>query len=429
MGGNYTLCDGHIFAPDTTVLIAFLSPNFRSYDSKQGTRLSEMIEHQIANFAESNPETEILYHGAPVQSVYNSRQIKKDLLLTISASLILILALLIVCFRKKSSILFLLLPVIYGVLFALAAMYIIKGSMSLMAMGIGAIVMGVAFSYCMHMITHFKYVSNPIKVLKDQTVPVILGSLTTIGAFMGLVLTKSELLQDFGLFASLGLVGTTVFCLLFLPQFFNPRNNKKSEKAFAILEKINSFPFERQRWLIVLILVVSAVCYVMSSRVQFDADLRNIGYDDPTVVRSRNLLAAKTTGDKSNVFFAAVAEDLDSALIYSSSLHATWVILKSEATIEGYSPTSSLFTTTGEQPDLIHLWGDFWTQARKDAQHPEAAAPNLSSLSEAVAKAEREHIQRALRHCGNSRQKASQILNISPATLWRKMKELDIPFD
>ena len=33
-------------------------------------------------------------------------------------------------------------------------------------------------------------------------------------------LPKSPLLRDFGMFASLGMVGTTGFCLIFLPQFF-----------------------------------------------------------------------------------------------------------------------------------------------------------------------------------------------------------------
>ncbi|MDL2315272.1 hypothetical protein LJC16_03330, partial [Bacteroidales bacterium OttesenSCG-928-C19] len=88
MGGNFTLYEGHLFTPDTLTAIAFISPNFKSFDSKQGVRLAEMIEKEIKIFQEKNPGVEILYHGAPVQSVYNSRQIKKDLILTISISLL-----------------------------------------------------------------------------------------------------------------------------------------------------------------------------------------------------------------------------------------------------------------------------------------------------------------------------------------------------
>ncbi|NDV63744.1 MMPL family transporter [Bacteroides sp. 224] len=368
-GGNYAFYNSHIFTADTTVVVAFLSPNFKAFDSKQGIRLAEMIEQEISSFQQQYPDIEILYHGAPVQSVYNSRQIKKDLLVTISISLILICVILLVCFKNKSTLVYLLLPVGYGVLFALAVIYLIKGSMSLMAMGIGAIVMGVAFSYCMHVITHYKYVSDPEEVLKDQTVPVILGALTTIGAFMGLLLTKSELLQDFGLFASLGLVGTTVFCLLFLPQFFKPENNRRSEKAFALLEKINSFPFEKQKWLLGLIVVASIICFIASDKVRFDSDLRNIGYNDARVMRSRALLESKTTDSHSTIYFASAATSLDSALIYNKELCMELDKLADRNLINSYSASASLFIPVGEQQKRIERWNVYWTTEKQTDVH------------------------------------------------------------
>ena len=92
----------------------------------------------------------------------------------------------------------LLVPVVYGAFFALAVIYLIKGGMSLMALGIGAIVLGVALSYCLHVLTHYKYVSDPETVLREQTKPVIMGSLTTIGAFAGLFIYISFLFVAIG---------------------------------------------------------------------------------------------------------------------------------------------------------------------------------------------------------------------------------------
>lgn len=364
-GGSFTIYGNHIFTADTTVVIAFITPNFSSLDSKQGILLADMIEDEIASFQQSHPEIEILYHGAPIQSVFNSRQIKKDIFITISISLLLICFILIVCFKNKSTLVYLVLPVVYGVFFSLAVMFLIKGSMSLMALGIGAVVMGVAFSYCMHVITHYKYVSDPIVVLKDQTVPVILGCLTTIGAFMGLMLTKSELLKDFGLFASLGLMGTTFFCLIFLPQFFSPKRNKKSDKAFALLEKINSFPLEKQKWLIVLILVVSAICYITSDKVEFDSNLQNIGYHEEKVLNSRHLLESKTSNNHFTIYFGAISEDLDSALIYNRQLTKKLDELVANGNIYGYSNPATLFIPTDEQQERIDEWSEYWTEDKK----------------------------------------------------------------
>lgn len=365
LGGNFTFYNNHIFTSDTTIAIAFLTPNFKAFDSKQSLRLADMIEKEIKVFQKENPQLEILYHGAPIQSVFNSRQIKKDLAVTISVSLAIILTILLICFKNKSTLLYLLLPVTYGVLFSLSTIYLMKGSMSLMAMGIGAIIMGVAFSYCLHVMTHYKYVSDPEIVLRDQAKPITIGALTTIGPFVGLLLTKSDLLHDFGLFASFGLIGTTLFCMVFLPHFFRPEKNKKSERAFEFLERFNSFPFEKQKWLLVLIGLISVVCFIFSGKVKFDSDLRNIGYNEPKIMKSLKLLNSKAAQGYETVYFASVANNMDSALIYNKQLSARLDELVKEGKVKGYAAPSSIVIPLEEQQKRIDQWKAYWTPERK----------------------------------------------------------------
>ena len=363
-GGNYKMVYRHFFTPDTTVGIAFLSPNFKAFDSKSGTRLVEMIEETVASFNIDNPDIEILFHGAPVQSVFNSRQIKKDLVFTLGISVLFICIIIGLCFKNKSTLFMLLGPVAYGTFFSLACIYLIKGGMSLLAIGIGAIVLGVALSYCLHVLTHYKYVNDPVRVLKDQAKPIFLGCLTTVGAFVGLLFTKSALLQDFGIFASLALIGTTAFCLIFLPHFFRPEKNKRSDKAFAWLEKINTFPLDKQKWLLVCITIVCAVCFYTQRWVTFDSDLKNIGYHEPEIVRSRELLAEKTTRGNASIFYATTSHDLDSALMYNKQMTAMLDSIRGAGDIQGLSKAATLFPAKNEQSTRIQYWHHFWTPER-----------------------------------------------------------------
>ena len=365
MGGNYKIMESHFFTPDSTIAIAFLSPNFKSFDSKQGTWLVEMLEGEIAKFEAANPEIEILFHGAPVQSVFNSRQIKNDLVTTLGFSLILIGLIIWGCFRNKSTLLLLLVPVIYGAFFSLSGIYLIKGSMSLMALGIGAIVLGVALSYCLHILTHYKYVSDPETVLREQTKPVIMGSLTTIGAFMGLVFTKSELLSDFGLFASLGMVGTTVFCLVFLPHFFRPENNKINKKAFALIEKLNTYPFEKKTWLVVLVLAVFVISLFTGKNVGFDSDLKNIGHYEPDIMRSQAIMAQKTMPGMHSKYYAVLSKDLDSALTYNIALENKCRELADSGLIKKFSNTAMLMLPSNIIQERISLWENFWSEDKE----------------------------------------------------------------
>ena len=236
--------------------------------------------------------------------------------------------------------------------------------MSLMAMGIGAIVMGVALSYCLHVLTHYKYVSDPIQVLKDQSTPVILGCLTTIGAFLGLLFTESDLLKDFGWFASFAMVGTTLFALVFLPHFFRPESNRRSDKAFKVLDKINSYPMDEKRALRIVLEVICVVTFFTAGWVTFDSDLRNIGYNEPKVVKSRQLYEEKNSKGYATQYYAATSEDLDEALVYNKAIIATLDSLQQEGVLHQYSKVSNLFIPLAEQEERIALWKDYWTEER-----------------------------------------------------------------
>ncbi|MDR1223488.1 MAG: MMPL family transporter [Tannerella sp.] len=364
LGGNYALYGNHLFTADTAVALVFISPDFISFDSKAGTRLVKKIEHSIRQLEAAFPDLEVLFHGPPVQSVFNSRQIKQDLALTMGVSLLFACFLIMICFRNRSTLPMLLLPVAYGAFFAMACMFCLQGMMSLMALGIGAIVLGVALSYCLHVITHFKYVTDPVHVLRDQVKPVILGILTTVGAFMGLMFTQSALLRDFGLFASLAMAGTAVACLFFLPHVFDRVENRRFEKAFRVLEKINTCPLDRQGWLLALILIVFVASLFTSSRVTFDANLRNIGYYEPAVVRSMELYAEKTSRGLAVSNYAATSENLDSAFICNRAVSRICDSLQAAGRIRSYTHSSAVLLPKREQEKRIAAWKDYWTDER-----------------------------------------------------------------
>ncbi len=364
LGNSQIMYESHLFTPDTTVALSYISPNFKSFDSGSGRRLVSLIEDEIKQVEASHPDCEILFHGAPVQSVNNSRQIKKDLSMTIAISLLLVCIGISVCFKNKSTIPMLICPVIYGAFFALAMMYLVKGSMSLMALGIGAIVLGVALSYCLHVITHYKYVSTPERVLRDQAAPVFLGCLTTIGSFLGLLFTSSELLSDFGLFASFALVGTTFFSLIYLPHFFNPERNRRSRKAFRALERFNSHRFEKHKWLIAAIVILSCVCFYTQRFVTFDADLTHINFTSEKVKRSQALLQSKTQPGLVTTYYASSDSSLDVALAKSRMMYETLDSLKAKGKIRGYSKAASLFPTEEEQETRLERWSELWSEER-----------------------------------------------------------------
>ena len=362
--GNYKTIDNHFFVPDSTVCIAFITPRYSATNTGQGSAMFQMLNELIDQYAKSHPQVRISYHGTPASGYYNSTQIKHDLTTTIAGALVLVLLFLLYCFRRWDTIPLLLLPVAFGTLFGLAMMYWLKGEFSLLALGIGGVVLGVAMSYVLHVLTHHQYVSDPEQLLRDQVKPVLLGCITTIGSFAGLLFVNTDLLRDFGLFAAFAILGTTLFSLIWLPQMLSSKTNKH---AFSWLDRINAYPFDRKRPLLVAILLVVLLgvgAYLVGGT-HFDADMHNLGYEAEITEHSENLLRDKTyTGDKTK-YFASQGRTMEEAIDHFAILDHKLDSLQRLGLVKSYTHTNQLLVALHTQQQRIDAWHRYWTPERQ----------------------------------------------------------------
>ena len=362
--GNYKTIDNHFFVPDSTVCIAFITPRYSATNTGQGSAMFQMLNELIDQYAKSHPQVRISYHGTPASGYYNSTQIKHDLTTTIAGALVLVLLFLLYCFRRWDTIPLLLLPVAFGTLFGLAMMYWLKGEFSLLALGIGGVVLGVAMSYVLHVLTHHQYVSDPEQLLRDQVKPVLLGCITTIGSFAGLLFVNTDLLRDFGLFAAFAILGTTLFSLIWLPQMLSSKTNMH---AFSWLDRINAYPFDRKRPLLVAILLVVLLgvgAYLVGGT-HFDADMHNLGYEAEITEHSENLLRDKTyTGDKTK-YFASQGRTMEEAIDHFAILDHKLDSLQRLGLVKSYTHTNQLLVALHTQQQRIDAWHRYWTPERQ----------------------------------------------------------------
>ena len=364
--GSFNIIDGHFFCPDSTVAIAYLAPAFRSLDSWSATHFAKMLSKAQKEFEATHPDVKVHAHGDPIGSVSNAGRIRSDLVVTVGISIVLILILIGLCFRSFSFISELLLPIVYGMAFSMACIYWIKGGMSLMALGLGAIVLGVAISYCLHVLIHHFFVGDPEKLLLDESTPVSLGCITTVGAFCSLLFTESDLLRDFGMFASFALLGSTFFSLAFLPHFLPRRHAKADDKTFRRISRLNNLPFDKKPWFLALMVIILVVGIAFSGKVKFDSDLRNLDYNSPAEVEAEGLFNEKNNDGFFHLYFATVSTDIDEALEADKSLMTKLDSLKQKGLVHGYTDMiPKLFITQEEQEQRIAAWNAYWTPERK----------------------------------------------------------------
>ena len=363
-GASSRFSHDHLYSADGKVCFGFITPSFGTDNSREASRLISVMEEVRDEVRTLYPGVDILFHGSIVLSGGNSRRMHTDIYVTVGVAMLVILLLLTFCLKRPSYILLAVCALGTGVLLALAVLFVAQGGMSLMSLGIGAIVLGVAFSYVLHVLVHYIYTGDADFTLAEQTRPVLLGSLTTIGAFTGLLFTQSRLLSDFGFFALLVIVGTTLFSLIVIPHLL-PRNYTPNRLAFRLLERANAYPIHHNKPVFVLTMAWVLLCLCFSGRYTFDSDLRHIGYTSPNCAEAQASWKRHVDEGYDKLYFASVGPSLEEALQALPVMERTLDSLRSEGLAKQGMNISALMPSLAKQTERLTAWQDYFSEKRQ----------------------------------------------------------------
>ncbi len=356
---NYTLIDGYIFSKDEQTLLCYINPTEESDIST----LIDVIESTIAEVQEEHETVETSYFGAPAVAEYNARQIKKDSMFTMNLAILIVVIFMGLAFRMRYGILLLLTPVVFGGLFSLSMVYLIQGSISLIAVGSGSVILGISLSYAIHILSHANHCHDARTLLRELSAPLTIGSFTTIGAFLGLLFTNSTLLQDFGLFSSLTLVGTTLFALIFLPHFLAFQPHQKQRSVGRWIDKISKYRPDKNKPILLLIGGISLVAWLFFNDVRFDTDVMNINYTPPHLAAAEeqlNQFVDLEDGESNVVFLASSKGGNQAASGYQQLCHRL-DSLQREQQLLSYAHIKMFILPDSIQQHRLERWKQFWT--------------------------------------------------------------------
>ncbi|MFI3332223.1 MAG: 1-acyl-sn-glycerol-3-phosphate acyltransferase [Rikenellaceae bacterium] len=367
LGNNfsYSIIEDYLFSQDGRTLISYIEPN-SNLSSKDTKLMVTSIENSIEKLAAQYPDVVIDYYGAPIVAEHNARQIKQDSIVTLNIALLLVVVLLSIAFRNRYSALLVLLPVLYGALFALSIISIVQGSISIIAVGAGSIIFGIALSYSIHLLSHTLHCQDVSEVIRDLAYPLTVGSFTTIGAFAALTFTSSTILQDLGLFASLTLIGTTIFVLIFSPHFVViPKDHGRGEnRILNFVNRSTEALGKVSGALIVLIVVATIVSAFFAGKVGFDSNMMNLNYEPPHLERAGERLSSfsNSSEGESNVFF--IASDLSDDGAASGYLKMCNLLdsLQTNRSISSYSSVARFVVSDSLLRARVDRWQQFWSQ-------------------------------------------------------------------
>ena len=259
---------------------AFLESPYGGTETQKNAALVDSLQAATEAIAASFPELNIRWTGAPVIAVGNARRIKTDTLLCISLSAVLIILLLAYAFPRRRDICLILLSVSVGWVTGMAVLHMITPAVSAVVLGIGSVLIGIAVNYPLHLLVHQRYTSSVRQTLDEVLSPLIVGNITTVGAFLTLVPMQATALRHLGIFASAMLVGTILFCLFVLPHLMSA--DPTHIREITLPERITPRSSRAARlsapWVILALTLIAGLYLWLCPYDRFDSNLNHINY-------------------------------------------------------------------------------------------------------------------------------------------------------
>ena len=301
------------------------------------------------------------YIGGPAIAVANATQIKEDSLLSIAIAAVLIVALLIIVFRKAWNIILIVISVGWGWLFAMAMVSVIHSSVSLIVVGISSIILGIAVNYPLHLIAHTAHTGSMKQVLREIIAPLIIGNITTVGAFVALVPLKAAALRDLGIFSALILIGTILFTVVFLPHAVRKKGNCQHEISVKWLDWLSNIRPEKNPWVVLGVVLLTVIFGYFSLKTEFDSDMRNINYmtDEQKSDLSYFQSLLNTSDKTEHLYIVSSGNDWDGALTQNGIIRRDVESLVSDGYATEQNNVSTFLVSKHEQQKRINKWNTF----------------------------------------------------------------------
>lgn len=353
---SFVVEDGIFLMPDKKSLFVSAELGDEVTDGKTKELVANQFEELKSRW---NSNYKFDYFSSFLVANENSKQVKKDTQLTLWISLAAIISLLVFYYRSLVLPLFFVVPAILGLLFAIALITLVKGEISAISIGAGAIVLGIIMDYSFHFFTHLKHSSSIEETIKDVTAPLLTGCLTTVLAFLALIFTNSPVLQDFGLFSSFSLIGAALSVLLVLPIILPKKLEQKWKDHPERSIKIK-LPRFLKVGLTIFILGFTVVAIMFAGGIQFDDDLMNLNYYPDELKESEKKFNNIDPNSEKRVFIIAEAESKEEAASINFEVYTDLRKLQDDEKISGYLNTGIFEIPAVEQKQKLEKWNSFW---------------------------------------------------------------------
>ena len=342
--------DGALIDPTGRHTLLLAETPVSMEDSQASEQLIAYLDEVIA---ETVPET-LTAHlvCAHRYTVANAKTIKRDLVVVFVVSSVGLIAVFASLLRHWRAVFVFLIP-LFAILAGVLATAGTFGTISVMAVGFGAVLLGISVDYGLHVFFALaRSQSDRAAYLAKLAVPMVVSCATTVGVFAVLLFSGLPIQRQLSIFSIAGLLTALALALAWLPHWIV---HLRGQTPFLIPQ--GEGRWARSRWVVVLWLGLLVACLPFCMRVGFDGDLRNIGLT-PKEVLADEYCVRDTWGDpRGQALVVAESDDVQTALEMNEQVYAQLAELWEPGEMVSLAP---LLPSHAAQQANLDRWRRFW---------------------------------------------------------------------
>ncbi len=358
--GGLALVDGQ-FVADGKYALMLLASVHSPFDAVTQAPLQAAIAGAFAQAqAEAGGGLVLEQSGVARFALSAEHSMKQDIQRISTVSLVGLLLLFAVMFRSPRLIVLAMVPLVAGMLAALATCLLLFGAVHGLTLAFGATLIGVCIDYSLHLFNHHLLdppAGGPEASARRIGPGLWVGALTTIAGFAGLAWTSFPGLREIAVFASVGVLAAVVATRYWLPALM-PRRSSAGRIARGTAQALarGVAALGRNRAALLALPIVALVAAAIGvPQVAWNDDIKLLTTTDPVMLAEDERVRARVARMDSGRFIVAIGSGVDvdaaeeAALVVNDGVFAALTAAKAAGELAEFRSLYSFVRSAARQ--------------------------------------------------------------------------------
>lgn len=308
------------FTKDGKDAVIFITSRGSAFDTEAQKKILDAIQKVFNRINQDfGSQLHLELSGVNLFAIASERSIRADVTRISLVSTAAIIVFFILVFRSLRMLLLAVLPIIFGIVTALAITLLVYGRLHGITLAFGATLTGVCIDYPIHYLNHYCHSTRdigPVAALRRIWPALWLGCVTTVLGLIGLAWTSFPGIREIAIFSAVSVVTALLTTRFILPDWLprKPRVTAIQVGAQRVLSQHLSRLPQRGTLLVIVLSVAVLLSGWGLTRVQWQDDLRSLSVVPVELSKRDRSLRKRLSGLDTGRFIVAIGSDTETAL-------------------------------------------------------------------------------------------------------------------